>query len=172
MTDGELRSSGSRVRAHPESGRRPRFHFVSAGVTGLLVAAFALGLSVPPASAKSPTLGAAVPSTIEGLPVPAVAKLDPKLHSNGGAFGGMGDGYQLPKGVTASALKSWYATVLPTRAPYRGWTWCGTVSTKTALQWSWLHPGTKDLLYITLVFEKPPTPLGILVRIDESGPCS
>jgi hypothetical protein len=131
----------------------------------LAVVMLALASLAAPVMARPAKLGPPVASAVEGLPVPTLAMLQPPTAGVSSTI------YKLPKGVTPKMLTTWYAEKLPVGQGFGSWTWCQLQTGKTFREWIWTHPGTTELLALTIVNEKKSAPPGILLGVDQSGPC-
>lgn len=91
----------------------------------------------PPAAVP---IGDAVASAYFGAPVPANAKEVPSMSGSNLAGNGHYTAYELPLGVSADALRQWYAVQMPPGQPYQGMPWMGQLAGPGGPDWYWCPP--------------------------------
>jgi hypothetical protein len=75
--------------------------------------------------------------------------------------------YHVP-GATFDELRAWYERELPEGNAFGQWTWCEKFVSSEYSQKTYAKTGTSQILTVIAATGTPP---GIVIAIDESGPC-
>ena len=120
-----------------------------------------------PTSTAPATLDEAVAGSVESVPIPAIAVLQPESD-------GQYATYLLPEGVSVEALDDWYRIQLPDGDAFGTWTWCRTELIAQQIDRIYHHPGTNEILGVTISKNDPDDGDQVFIAIsrDESGPAN
>ncbi len=140
--------------------------------------------AVPTPTTSAPDHGfflkvsAAVPSAIEGFPVPEIATQEGlefgKAATANNTVMDNAD-YGLAPGITVADVRRWYGTEQPPGRPYGQWAWCETIQTgSVSVSHWWAKPGTNQMLGLLInegARENGLPTVGIRITKENSGPC-
>lgn len=103
-------------------------------------------------------------SGIENMPIPESAETVNLVPSSSASAS---EEYEVP-GATFDQLRAWYEQQLPEGHAFGQWTWCEKFVSDTYSSKIYTKAGTARLLTVLVTADTPP---GILVAVDDSGPC-
>ncbi len=118
-------------------------------------------------STTSSGLGEPVAGSVEAMPVPSIAVLQPDSDAQYAT-------YVLPAGISVEAIDDWYKTQLPDGEPFGSWTWCRTELIAAQIDRIYHHPGTNEILGLTISKNDPEDGDQAFISLgrDESGPAN
>ena len=117
--------------------------------------------STAPEVAAPPTKSSGGVTADEGVPLP------PGARSSQGAAYDYANAWQVP-GSSFDKVVAFYDDQMPEGKDWQDWTWCDTGAAAGASPSRTYSRGSNEILSITLIEGKPP---GILIGMDQSGPC-